>query len=111
MIFNRGRTPFPVSVTAERPLDQLDDVPSSVERDSRAWVSIDWDKAPAGRSQRQHLDLRRRPDRPRRGFGVQAGGRDESDGSRFRREPGIRLHGSHRLHRPARCGSQHVADD
>ena len=49
-VFNRGRTPFDVSVIASDAWIMVDDAPSRVERDSRFWISIDWEKAPAGRS-------------------------------------------------------------
>ena len=49
-VFNRGRTPFDVSVIASDAWIMVDDAPSRVERDTRFWISIDWEKAPAGRS-------------------------------------------------------------
>ena len=49
-VFNRGRTPFDVSVIASDAWIMVGDAPSRVERDSRFWISIDWEKAPAGRS-------------------------------------------------------------
>ncbi len=47
-VFNRGKTPFQFEVTTSAPWIHV--VPSSgtVKKDQRLWVSVDWDKVPAG---------------------------------------------------------------
>jgi len=47
-IFNRGKTPFVYSTSISDPWIVLSDSGTIVEKDKRIWVSIDWDKVPAG---------------------------------------------------------------
>jgi hypothetical protein len=47
-VFNRGRAPFEFTATASAPWIRLSATHGSVERETRFWVNVDWDKAPAG---------------------------------------------------------------
>jgi len=47
-VFNRGKAPFEFSITTGAPWIQVTPSRGIVEQDQRIWVSIDWDKAPAG---------------------------------------------------------------
>lgn len=47
-IFNRGKTSFFFSAHVSDPWIVLSDTATIVEKDKRIWVSIDWNKAPAG---------------------------------------------------------------
>ncbi len=49
-VFNRGRTPFEFTAAASAPWIVLSATRGSVEKEVRLWVSVDWDKAPAGSS-------------------------------------------------------------
>ncbi|MGO9009912.1 MAG: glycosyl hydrolase 115 family protein [Bryobacteraceae bacterium] len=49
-VFNRGRTPFEFTAAASAPWIMLSATRGSVEKEVRLWVSVDWDKAPAGSS-------------------------------------------------------------
>ncbi len=48
-VFNRGKTSFEFSASADAPWIVLSDADGKVEKDNRLWVSIDWSKAPSGR--------------------------------------------------------------
>jgi hypothetical protein len=47
-VFNRGRTPFAFTVSANEPWIVLSEASGTVGKDQRVWVSVDWSKAPAG---------------------------------------------------------------
>lgn len=47
-IFNRGKASFFFRTNVSDPWIVLSDTEAIVEKDKRIWVSIDWDKAPAG---------------------------------------------------------------
>ncbi|HTZ46546.1 MAG TPA: glycosyl hydrolase 115 family protein [Verrucomicrobiae bacterium] len=49
-IFNRGRTPFRFSAKASAPWIELSRSSGEVDKDERVWLSVDWRKAPAGKS-------------------------------------------------------------
>jgi hypothetical protein len=50
-IFNKGREPFTFTATASAPWILLDRTSGRIEADTRVWVSIDWERAPAGVTQ------------------------------------------------------------
>jgi len=47
-VFNHGRAPFRFSATISEPWIRLSQTSGDVEKEQRVWVSIDWNKAPAG---------------------------------------------------------------
>ena len=47
-VFNRGRAPFEFTATASAGWMVLSATHGWVEKEQRLWVSVDWDKAPAG---------------------------------------------------------------
>ena len=47
-VFNKGRAPFEFTATTSAPWVLLSAAKGTVEKEQRLWVSIDWDKAPAG---------------------------------------------------------------
>jgi hypothetical protein len=47
-VFNRGRAPFEFTAAASVPWIVLSATRGKVDQDARLWVSVDWDKAPAG---------------------------------------------------------------
>ena len=49
-VFNRGRRPFNLAVAASDNWIKVEGAPSRVAGDARFWISVDWDKAPSGRS-------------------------------------------------------------
>ena len=49
-VFNRGRTPFRFSAAATEPWIRVSPSSGEVRKEERVWVSIDWDKVPAGTS-------------------------------------------------------------
>jgi hypothetical protein len=49
-VFNRGQAPFEFTATASAPWIVLSATRGSVERETRLWVSVDWEKAPADAS-------------------------------------------------------------
>ncbi len=49
-VFNRGRTAFEFSATADQPWIVLSQAEGSIEKDLRLGVSVDWSKAPQGRA-------------------------------------------------------------
>jgi hypothetical protein len=50
-VFNRGSVPFDFSATPSAAWIVVSPQSGKVEKDQRMWVTIDWDKAPAGNSQ------------------------------------------------------------
>lgn len=50
-IFNRGRQPFSFTATASEPWIQISQEEGTVEQEVRLWVSIDWSRVPAGRTE------------------------------------------------------------
>ena len=50
-VFNKGREPFDFTATASAPWIALSQSKGRVEDETRVWVTIDWDKAPAGVNQ------------------------------------------------------------
>lgn len=49
-IFNRGQTPFNYEIKSEAPWLTVTPNQGKVDKQQRVWVSIDWQKAPAGKS-------------------------------------------------------------
>ena len=49
-VFNQGKTPFEFSATASEPWMVLSDQHGKIEKELRLEVSIDWSKAPSGKS-------------------------------------------------------------
>lgn len=49
-VFNRGRTPFRFSAKANEPWIELSQSSGEVDKEQRVWVSVNWSKAPAGKS-------------------------------------------------------------
>ena len=49
-VFNKGRTPFPFTATADQPWVKLDPAAGTVDRDQPVRVSVDWRRAPVGES-------------------------------------------------------------
>jgi glycosyl hydrolase family 115 (putative glucuronidase)/glycosyl hydrolase family 115 len=47
-IFNRGREPFVFSATTSAPWIVVSESNGKIEKERRVWVSVDWNKAPAG---------------------------------------------------------------
>jgi len=47
-VFNRGRTPFEFAATASDSWIHLSQSSGQIEKEQRVWISIDWDKVPAG---------------------------------------------------------------
>ena len=47
-VFNRGRAPFEFTATASAPWMVLSATRGSIEKETRLWVSVDWDKIPPG---------------------------------------------------------------
>ena len=50
-VFNRGRAPFEFTATPSAPWILLSATRGSVDQEQRLWVSIDWSKAPQGRTE------------------------------------------------------------
>lgn len=50
-VFNHGSTPFPFSAIASAPWILLSAKQGTVNQEQRLWVSVDWRRAPAGRTQ------------------------------------------------------------
>jgi hypothetical protein len=50
-IFNRGSTGFDFAATANVPWLGLSQKSGTIDREKRLWVSVDWDKAPNGKSE------------------------------------------------------------
>ncbi|MGA3236688.1 MAG: glycosyl hydrolase 115 family protein [Bryobacteraceae bacterium] len=50
-VFNKGREPFEFTATPSAPWIALSESKGRVEDETRVWVTIDWDKAPAGVNQ------------------------------------------------------------
>jgi hypothetical protein len=50
-VFNKGRQPFDFTATPSEPWIQLSQSKGHVEDETRIWVTIDWQRAPAGVSQ------------------------------------------------------------
>jgi len=49
-VFNRGKKPFEFSAAATAPWILVTPQHATVDKDERVWVTIDWDRAPAGPS-------------------------------------------------------------
>ncbi len=49
-VFNRGRAPFGFRARATEPWILLDQVSGKLEKETRIWVSLDWERVPAGES-------------------------------------------------------------
>ncbi len=49
-VFNRGKTPFKFTAKSDEPWIQLSTDAGKVDEQTKLWVGIDWQKAPAGRS-------------------------------------------------------------
>jgi hypothetical protein len=49
-LFNRGRTPYPYLASVSAPWIVLSESRGTVTKDTRLWVTIDWDRVPAGSS-------------------------------------------------------------
>jgi hypothetical protein len=49
-VFNRGSAPFEFGATASAPWIVLSATHGVIEKEKRLWVSVDWDKVPAGSS-------------------------------------------------------------
>jgi hypothetical protein len=49
-VYNRGRTPFEFTATASAPWIELNATRGKVDKEERLWVSIDWARAPRGRT-------------------------------------------------------------
>ena len=49
-VFNRGRAPFAFSAVVSAPWIVLSAAKGTVEKDTRLWVTVDWTRAPKGRS-------------------------------------------------------------
>jgi len=49
-VFNRGATAFDFTATANAPWVTLSATQGSIGQDQRLWISVDWDKAPHGKS-------------------------------------------------------------
>jgi hypothetical protein len=47
-VFNQGRTAFDFSATVDVPWIALSETRGTIEKETRLWVSVDWDKAPHG---------------------------------------------------------------
>ena len=47
-VFNRGKTPFPFTVSADKPWILINESSGTVAEDKRIWVEINWDKLPKG---------------------------------------------------------------
>jgi hypothetical protein len=47
-VFNKGKTAFKFTATADNPWIRLSETKGSVEKDKRLWVSVNWNKAPKG---------------------------------------------------------------
>jgi len=47
-VFNRGKTSFKFSATASEPWVKTSSANGEVDRETRVWVSVDWDKLPKG---------------------------------------------------------------
>jgi hypothetical protein len=49
-VFNKGKTPFDFTASADAPWIILKETSGKVEKDKRLWVSVDWSKAPGNSS-------------------------------------------------------------
>ena len=49
-IFNKGKNNFDFTVIANKPWIKVSEIEGSIEKEKRIWVSIDWEKAPKGKS-------------------------------------------------------------
>lgn len=49
-IFNKGKLPFDYSVSTKDSYIKVNELKGRIETEKRIWVSIDWNKAPAGKS-------------------------------------------------------------
>jgi len=49
-VFNRGRTPFLYRAQADEPWIQISSPEGEVKTESRLWISVDWRRAPKGKS-------------------------------------------------------------
>ncbi len=47
-IFNKGKTPFDFTATADAPWVTLSETAGSIAQEKRIWISVDWSKAPKG---------------------------------------------------------------
>ena len=47
-IFNKGKEPFPFSAVPSAPWISVSITKGTVDKETRIWISIDWDKAPEG---------------------------------------------------------------
>jgi hypothetical protein len=47
-VFNRGATPFDFTATSSQPWIKLSESAGQITKDKRLWVTIDWQRAPAG---------------------------------------------------------------
>ena len=47
-VFNRGKTAFDFSATADAPWIVLSETNGTIDKETRVWVTVDWDKAPQG---------------------------------------------------------------
>ncbi len=45
-IFNRGKTPFSYTIHADKPWVSLESKDGRVEKQTRVWISVDWDRIP-----------------------------------------------------------------
>ena len=50
-VFNRGKAPFDFSITTSASWILVTPQHATLENDQRVWITIDWDKAPAGSSE------------------------------------------------------------
>ncbi len=48
-IFNRGKTPFEFSATPDKPWIKIVSRKGKIEKESRLWISLEWNKVPEGR--------------------------------------------------------------
>jgi glycosyl hydrolase family 115 (putative glucuronidase)/glycosyl hydrolase family 115 len=49
-VFNRGRAPFHFSATTDEPWIALSQSFGDIEKEQRVWISVEWSKAPLGRT-------------------------------------------------------------
>jgi len=47
-IFNKGKTPFEFTATANAPWVALSETGGSIEQEKRIWITVDWSQAPKG---------------------------------------------------------------